>query len=137
MIRSSTRVGWSPAASLGVALAVMFASCQTVAEMSFTKIAPEVLDALRSSGRAEVMVSLRPPQGYGEPGADLDALKRDIALAQDDVLAALGSGYYRNRIQFDAIPGLAGTVLDERALPIFEGHPLVERVSLDAGGVGH
>jgi hypothetical protein len=137
MIRSSTRFGWSRAAYMVLAVAAMITSCQTVEEMPFTKIAPEVLDALRASERAEVLVSLRPPDGYGEPGADLAVMKREIARSQDDVLAALGSDYYRNRIRFDAIPGLAGTVLDMGALPIFEAHPLVEQVSLDTGGVGH
>ena len=111
-------------------------ACGGVAEPSFEKVSADVVEALRAGVQPDVFVSLEPPSGYGEPDADLEAMKREIAESRDRVLADLDPGDYRNRIRFDAIPALAGTVLTQHGLTSLEDHPLVTAVSLDEGGTG-
>ena len=100
------------------------------------KVEADVVEAVRQTRSASVIVSLTPPAGYGEEGADIEAMKPAIARLQDEVLAALDPADYQSRIRFDALPALALTILAERALVALERHPLVIAVRLDLGGVG-
>jgi hypothetical protein len=120
-----------------VVTAGLFSGCRSAIEVNFVKVSPEVLDSLRAGGETNVIVSLVPPAGYGEPGVDLDALKSEIARSQEEVLSALDPADYRNRIRFDAVPALAGTVLTQKGLVTLERHVNVTSVSLDLGGTGN
>lgn len=110
--------------------------CRTPAEVRFVKIDADVVAAAREGSPTPVIISLTPPDGYGEEGADLAAVQAAIARVQEEVLAELDSSVYENRIRFDAVPALAGTILSPRALVVLERHPQVVAVSLDLGGVG-
>jgi hypothetical protein len=100
------------------------------------KIDADVVASVRQGSPTAVIISLTPPAGYGEEGADLAAMQAAIARVQDEVLVQLDSSIYENRIRFDAVPALAGTILSPRALGVLERHPRVVAVALDLGGVG-
>ena len=117
-------------------IAVLLPACRTPEVPLLMKVTPDVVDAVRVSDSAQVLISLEPPPGYGEEGTDLEAVRVRIARDQDEVLAALAPEDYRNRLRFDAVPALAGTVLSERALRVLDGHPNVVQVALDPAGGG-
>jgi hypothetical protein len=119
-----------------LAIAAILAGCNGVADPGFAKIEDGVAQTLGTDGQIDVFVSLVPPAGYGEPGADLEAMKHEIARSQDEVLAALDPADYRNRIRYETIPALAGTVLTRKGLETLEAHPEVVSVAVDEGGSG-
>lgn len=122
--------------AIAFAIAALLAGCGGVADPGFAKIEDGVARTLGTEGRIDVFVSLVPPAGYGEPGADLEAMKSAIARSQDEVLSALDPADYRNRIRYETIPALAGTVLTEKGLEALEAHPDVVSVAVDEGGSG-
>lgn len=96
---------------------------------------PEVIEALRSDGRANVVVALALPAGFdAEPGSDRS--RAEIARVQEDVLGAIDPGDFELRVRFVAVPALAGTVLSEPGLRALAAHPQVLRVDLDVEGGG-
>lgn len=95
-----------------------------------------VLEVVRDSGRADVVVALVAPPGYGEPGADLEALRRAIAELQTEVVESLDPDQFRERQRFANVPALTGTVLSVDGLERLRSHPRVAAVDLEEAGTG-
>jgi hypothetical protein len=110
-------------------------ACQTP-NPSESEAANPVLEVLREAGRADVLVSLVAPPGYGEPGADLEALRQVIGRMQSEVTGSLGPDQFRERQRFANVPALTGTVLSEAGLERLRAHPHVAAVDLEEGGTG-
>lgn len=135
------RFGYGGRASLLVLLATLF--CQISPAWSAVppahseaKIGPGVLEQLRDSGAANVMIALAPPPSAQAVGLDMAAMKSQIAQMQTDVLAQLGGLDYQARHTYSAVPALAGRVTSEAGLAALARHPSVRKVDLDVGGTG-
>jgi len=135
------RISYGGWAGLLVSLAVLF--CQAPLAWSATpathvvsKIGPGVLEELRDSGGANVMIALAHPSAARASGLDMAAMKSQIAQMQTDVLAQLGLDDYKARHTYSAVPALAGRVKSEAALVALARHPSVLKVDLDVGGTG-
>jgi hypothetical protein len=98
-------------------------------------VSEDVVEALRSAGRANVVVALALPAGF-EADAGSDRMRDEIARLQDDVLGSVDPADFQLGQRFAAVPALTGTVLTERGLRALAAHPSVVRVDLDAGGGG-
>jgi hypothetical protein len=123
------RLGWLWAALL------LSLACQTPNPSEREAVDP-VLEVLRESGRADVLVSLVPPPGYGEPGADLETLRQVIGRLQSEVVGSLEPDQFRERQRFRNVPALTGTVLSEGGLERLRAHRHVAAVDLEEGGTG-
>jgi hypothetical protein len=117
-------------------LTVLVAGCRIFGGAAEVEPNPEVLEALREDGEAQVVVALVPPPGYDEGGPVTAAQMEAIARLQDEVLGSLDAADFRLRLRFEAVPALAGTILTERGLRVLSSHPDVVRVDLDVGGGG-
>jgi hypothetical protein len=84
-------------------------------------VPPELLEKARTSGEVRVIVQLRVPPGAGG---------REIATAQDALLAELPPGSYRVGRRYAAIPSLALAV-SEDALRVLVASPAVLSVVED------
>jgi hypothetical protein len=96
----------------------------------------DILALIRARGEAAIMIALVEPAGYGRADTDVARIRADIARMQAEVLAALDTADYRDRLRYAAIPAMAGTVRTERGLSVLLAHPHVRRVDLDTGGTG-
>ncbi|HUG42271.1 MAG TPA: hypothetical protein VMM12_17540 [Longimicrobiales bacterium] len=130
-MRTALRVG-----AAAVACAVVLAGCRTLDGNGSDTVSPDVLDAVRVHGRADVMVALVPPVGYDDAEPAGPRVRAEIARLQDEVLESLGAVHFTLRQRFVAVPALAGTVLSEEGLRALSAHPGVARVDLDVGGGG-
>ena len=93
-----------------------------------------MLDALRASGEAPVVVALALPAD-AESG-DPARRREEIARLQHDVLARLGPDDFRVRELYASVPAMAGMVRSRTALEVLEAHPAVAKVDLDPAGGG-
>lgn len=117
-------------------LALLVAACHPALDIDRMRAHPDVLAVLRAQGEVAVMIALVPPAQYGDPAADVERVRVEIAAMQADVLASLDSADYRNRQRFVSVPALAGTLLSERGLRLLLAHRFVRRVDPDPGGGG-
>lgn len=98
------------------------------------EIGGDVVTTLEATGEAHVMIAL---QLSGAGTGSVAERTAEIARAQERVLDALDATDYRNRVRFEAVPALAGTLYTHRGLEILAKHPDVLRIDLDQGGGGH
>jgi hypothetical protein len=91
---------------------------------------------LEDRGEVRVVVALRIPAADSLQSTDLEELRRRIAEAQDEVLDALDPTSYRNPYRFQSVPSMTLTIVTVTAYRALEVHPKVEKIGLDAGGVG-
>ena len=107
------------------------------------KIGPGVLEQIRKTGSATVMIALKQSpvieqaQGNRVIGLDMAAEKSRIADMQSDVLARLGYYDYEERDTYSAVPALAGRIKSQAGLSALARNPHVVRIDIDAGGGGH
>ena len=100
------------------------------------KVGSEVLAALEAHGKARVMVALEAPPAFQSPNAAQPTIRSQVAALQADVLAGVDSQGYANQIRYQAVPALAGTILNPEGLAQLAAHPAVVKVDLDVGGRG-
>lgn len=98
------------------------------------EIGGDVVTTLEATGEAHVMIALHLS---GDGAGTVDERTAEIARAQERVLDALDATDYRNRVRFETVPALAGTVYTCTGLEILAKHPDVRRIDLDQGGGGH
>jgi hypothetical protein len=98
------------------------------------EIGGDVVMTLEATGEAHVMIAL---QLSGAGAGTVDERSAEIARAQERVLDAVDAPDYRNRVRFETVPALAGTLYTHRGLEILAKHPDVRRIDLDHGGGGH
>lgn len=100
------------------------------------KVGPEVFEALRTQGAAQIVIALAEPASLQAAPPNLDQLRRDVAAVQDRALAAVDATEYRPRLRFAAVPALAGTALSAAGVLRLAAQPDVVRIDLDIGGAG-
>jgi subtilisin family serine protease len=100
------------------------------------KIGFGVLDALRSQGKAKVVIALIPLDITQIDRSSLDEIRNDIAGMQDKVLLSLKDAHFSVTHKYQAVPALAGEIFSERSLNDLAAHPLVAKIDLDVGGTG-
>jgi hypothetical protein len=105
--------------------------CRSMPPSDTTKVGPGVLSTLQAQGAAFVMVALTEPTP--DPASDRRAT---IARLQQELLADVEPYGFRQRLRFEAVPAIAGTLLNEQALQALAAHHLVRRIDLDPGGGG-
>ena len=101
------------------------------------KIGDEVLETLKSKGEARVVIALVEPAILKNQKPDLVQVREDVASLQAGVLANLETGKFTLTHQYQAIPALAGNILDESVLYQLAANPAVRKIDLDVGGSGH
>lgn len=111
-------------------------ACQAVTPTDDLPLDPEVRSILRAEGEVNVVIVLVDPPGYGDPLADQERIRADIARMQGEVVEALGPANYRDRRRFVSVPAMAGALLTERGLDLLLAHSLVRRVDRDLEGTG-
>ena len=99
------------------------------------KVGQEVIAAVQSDGKANVVIALVKPPALRAAQIDLPALNSEIASLQDQVLSELDTSEYRERYRYQSIPALAGR-LTETGLAKLMANPNVVRIDLDIGGTG-
>jgi len=125
---------------LSTAATVQAAPPVTSAE---AKIGPGVLEQIRTSGSATVMIALKQSpiieqaQGGRVEGLDMAAERSRIADMQNDVLARLSYYDYEERHTYSAVPALAGRIKSEAGLATLARNPNVIMIDIDIGGSGH
>lgn len=119
-----------------VALPLLLLACHAGEKADDLSGQADVLRAIRDHGGAAVMIALVHPPGFGDPAADGDEIRREIARMQEDVLAALDSADFRLRQRFTSIPAMAGTLRTEQGLRVLSAHPFVKSVDIDPSGGG-
>ena len=121
-------------------VAVILAGCDLLGALRkqdpglAAEIGGDVVTTLEATGEAHVLIAL---QLSGAGAGTVDERTAEIARAQERVLDALDATDYRNRVRFETVPALAGTLYTLRGLEILAKHPDVRRIDLDLGGGGH
>jgi subtilisin family serine protease len=95
---------------------------------SAAAVQPAVTAAVRAHGRTDVLVLLR---DGAVDGAPVEGLTTTAARAREAALRELAGTGFRSRVQYDALPILAGSV-DASALEALRRSPLVVAVEADA-----
>jgi subtilisin family serine protease len=98
------------------------------------KIGPDVLETLRSEGQASVVLALVEPRALKSQPINLEGLRRQVPALQAAVLSSLDPADFRASYQYEAVPALAGVVLNEEGLHQLATHPNVAKIDLDAVG---
>lgn len=99
------------------------------------KVPKKIWDTARAEGSVRVLVELDVPW---KPHPDLNSpevrqQKKDIAAAQDQLLAELSGTNYKVLARWDIIPGMALQV-DSSVLPNLEKSKIVKSVTEDTKG---
>ena len=99
----------------------------TDGNQSNDKVEPEVYEAFKSKQRVSVLVDLKNTPLELKNTKDLDSLKKEVSLVQDNVLSGLDPSEYSITYKYEGLSVLA-LQITESALEKLNSNPLVEGV---------